>query len=88
MSEKDHPYFVVFCHLGNCSCVTLLPASMQLQHHDIAYMDEGANDLSGTKIMTVHPDMVVLCHPWHHDIPFILTLSFSAIHGITTYRSS
>ncbi|MFB0980098.1 MAG: hypothetical protein QMC62_04175 [Alteromonadaceae bacterium] len=25
-------------------------------HHDIAYMDIGTYDLSGTKIMTVHPE--------------------------------
>jgi hypothetical protein len=29
---------------------------MQSQHHDIAYMDVGTYDLSGTKIMTVHPE--------------------------------
>jgi len=44
------------CHLGNCSCVTLPPASMQSQHHVIASMDGGTYDLSGTKIMTAHPE--------------------------------
>jgi len=29
---------------------------MQSQHRDIAYMDVGTYDLSGTKIMTVHPE--------------------------------